>query len=204
MKSAIRNQIFNSLVLCQQNGVETIGLKAGNGAILTRLFLWTLFVLTNSVNSANGQHRIDEYKASNGVIYHVGDTIKLGHGSAKNGDFLWLQMAGWGAVASHDSNQGTDQHNIGRFYAGANVTIKKIKSYPWRGQQIIHFTIDGGNITNYDLRIEDAIASCEVAACNKQSDPDKYDKLAKLKGLLDSGAITQQEFDMEKKKILGD
>jgi hypothetical protein len=31
---------------------------------------------------------------------------------------------------------------------------------------------------------------------------DKYDKLAKLKKLLDDGAITQEEYDREKAKIL--
>lgn len=30
----------------------------------------------------------------------------------------------------------------------------------------------------------------------------KYDQLAKIKGLLDSGAISQEEFDSEKQKIL--
>lgn len=33
---------------------------------------------------------------------------------------------------------------------------------------------------------------------------DKYDELKKLKGLLDSGAITQSEYDAQKKKILGE
>ena len=31
---------------------------------------------------------------------------------------------------------------------------------------------------------------------------DKYDKIEKLKKLLDSNAITQEEYDLEKKKIL--
>jgi len=36
----------------------------------------------------------------------------------------------------------------------------------------------------------------------KQDSGDKYDKLSKLKALLDSGAITQEEYEIEKKKIL--
>jgi len=32
---------------------------------------------------------------------------------------------------------------------------------------------------------------------------DPYDELMKLKGLLDAGALTQQEFDAQKAKILG-
>jgi hypothetical protein len=34
--------------------------------------------------------------------------------------------------------------------------------------------------------------------------PDKYDRLSKLKALLDAGAITQQEYEAEKKKVLSE
>ena len=37
---------------------------------------------------------------------------------------------------------------------------------------------------------------------DKISDDDKYDKIEKIKKLLDSKAITQEEYDLEKKKIL--
>jgi hypothetical protein len=37
---------------------------------------------------------------------------------------------------------------------------------------------------------------------NDEKKEDKYDNLIKLKSLLDSGIITQEEFDSEKKKIL--
>lgn len=37
---------------------------------------------------------------------------------------------------------------------------------------------------------------------NQAAESDKYDKLAKLKSLLDSGAITESEYQSEKQKIL--
>lgn len=37
---------------------------------------------------------------------------------------------------------------------------------------------------------------------NNQPEPDKYDKLARLKQLLDSGAISEAEYNVEKQKIL--
>ncbi|MBS1504672.1 MAG: SHOCT domain-containing protein, partial [Bacteroidetes bacterium] len=60
------------------------------------------------------------------------------------------------------------------------------------------------------LWIEDAIASCEIVDCanNKgqttivQQSDDNLDKLKKLKALLDAGAITQAEYDSQKKKLL--
>jgi hypothetical protein len=39
---------------------------------------------------------------------------------------------------------------------------------------------------------------------NGEKDEDKYDKLIKLKRLLDEGVINKEEFDIEKKKILND
>ena len=168
----------------------------------------TLTTLTLLIAASTFGQKLKEYTASNGVTYSIGDTVKLGRGSAPNGDFLYLQMGGWAAAASYDSNQGSDQLNIGRNYAGLAVTIKKIRKYKFKGQEKVYFTVGGGNITNYNLIIEDAIATCEVADCNDGTEdqnseqPDKYERLKKLKELLDEGVITQEEFDAEKKKIL--
>lgn len=156
-----------------------------------------------------GQQNLTTYTASNGITYNIGDTVKLGRGSATNGDFLYLQLGGWAAVAGYDQTKGTDQNNIGRGYSGLAVTIKKIKKYKFKGQEKVYFIVGGGNISNYNLMIEDAIASCEVADCkeNKPTETkttDKYDKLKKLKELLDQGIITQEEYDKEKKKILNE
>lgn len=141
---------------------------------------------------------LPEYKASNGITYKPGDTVKLGRGSHPNGDFRYLQMGGLAA-------SGGDADNIGKHYSGMNVIIKKIKTQKMKGAEKVWFIVGAGNIVNYNLAIEDAIATCEVEAC-KGSQPaasvDKYDQLAKLKGLLDSGVITQEEYDKEKKKLL--
>lgn len=76
------------------------------------------------VSQAYGQKTIDRYTASNGITYKEGDQIKLGRGSATNGDFLYLQMGGWAAIASYDVNKSSDQNNIGRGYSGTAVTLK--------------------------------------------------------------------------------
>lgn len=47
-------------------------------------------------------------------------------------------------------------------------------------------------------------APTHTTIVKKQSpQPDKYDQLNKLKGLLDSGAITEEEYNIEKEKLLG-
>jgi hypothetical protein len=98
----------------------------------------------------------------------------------------------------------------GRAYNGLPVTIKKIRRFKSKNAEKVLFLVGGGNITNYTLDIENAIASCEIKDCiekvNKvevvRDAESKYDELKKLKELLDSGAITQNEFEKEKKKIL--
>lgn len=144
-----------------------------------------------------------EYKATNNVIYKIGDTIKLGMGSAINGDFLYLQMAGWAGAMNGGSS---DANNIGKKYANTNVIIKKIKSSKVRGAKKYRFIVGGGNITNYELLIEEAISSNEIRSDQsdiKSVNIDNLDQIEKLKKLFDSGAITQDEFNSKKKKLLG-
>lgn len=148
----------------------------------------------------------NDYQASNGIIYHIGDTVKLGRGSSPNGDFLYLQMGGFGAIMSYNSNKGSDQFNIGKGYANTAVVVKKIKEGKIKGIKKTYFVVGGGNITNYNLYIEDAIQTCEVKPCANTSEKSMgsvADELLKLKQLLDAGAITQAEYDAQKKKLLG-
>ncbi len=141
-----------------------------------------------------------EYKASNGITYHVKDTVKLGRGSNPNGSFNYLQLGGWSAVISGGYS------NIGKGYANTGVTIKSIKTGKMKGIEVTYFIVGGGNISNYMLQIEQAIQTCEVIPCTAQNNtnivPDKFDQLKKLKALFDSGAITQAEYDEQKKKLL--
>lgn len=156
-----------------------------------------------------------KYKASNGINYQIGDTIKLGRGSAQNGDFNYLQMGGmYNTLSALNGKYNDISSSIGRNYSGLNVVLKKIKRYKLKGAESIVFVVGGGNITNYNLMIEDAIATCEIADCIEKVQkvqivrdtiappPSKYDEIKKLKELLDIGAITQEEYDLEKKKIL--
>ena len=146
----------------------------------------------------NAQENLKEYTASNGITYKIGDRIKLGKGIGGQGTFVYLKMAGWMA--------GTDTQ-IGSAYAGLNVDLKKIKKYKFKGAEKIIFTVGGGNLTNYSLEIEEAISVCEIIDCNGKPvdtiiESDKYDKLNKLKILLDNGTLTKEEFEIEKKKLL--
>lgn len=155
-----------------------------------------ILLLLSSLNVFS--QKITEYNASNGVLYKVEDSIKLGRGSGENGNFVYFSTGGWAYAANGGETAGYLNHT----FAGTTVNIKKIKKV----QEKIVFIVGAGGVTNYNLIIEDAIATCEIENCNKNNtntqEPSKLDELKKLKELFDSGVLTQEEFDSEKKKIL--
>ncbi|NRT11542.1 SHOCT domain-containing protein [Flavobacterium sp. 14A] len=147
---------------------------------------------------ASAQNRIEEYTASNGITYKEGDSISLGRGSGIQGTFVYLKMAG---IMAGSATQ------IGSAYSGLNVIVKKIKKIKFKGAEKVYFTVGGGNITNYSLEIEEAIATCEIKECNSKetqivSQSSKFDELKKLKALFDDGVLTEEEYDIEKRKLL--
>jgi hypothetical protein len=151
--------------------------------------------------------KITSYKAVNGLTYNIGDTVKLGRGSAPNGSFNYMQMGGFGAFLAH-KQQRSDQTNIDKTFANTGTVIRKMKLSQINGTQKVTFVVDGSGPINFNLAIDDAIQSCEVIPCKNQSTTpaaktDVADEIAKLKKLLDSGALTQAEYDAQKKKLLG-
>lgn len=174
------------------------------------LLLATLFVAV--LFNAQKISKNETYSASNGITYKVGDTITLGKGSGINGHFEYLQMGGfYNAMAAMGGNYNQVAAGLDRNYSGFNVVLKKIKTVKdRRGTNKTYFVVGGGNITNYNLMIEDAIASCEIKDCNNvqkvevMSSETKYDKLKKIKELKDSGVLTEEEFQKEKEKIMNE
>lgn len=129
------------------------------------------------------------YKASNGVTYKIYDEVKLGKGSGGNGNFTFIQSS---------------THEMNRIYNNASLKIRSIKVFKTGDNEKILFEVRDRGI-KYDIAIEDAIDACEVLPCNpiQNSTGSVADELIKLKKLLDNGALTQAEFDAQKKKLLG-
>ena len=167
---------------------------------MKKAILITSLVLASFVLNAQN---ITEYKASNGITYHVKDTVKLGRGVGIDGIFLYLLPGGIESL--EDGAHSPDRMNIRKTFTNASVIIKKIKSKNIKGTIKYWSVVTGGYIYPFNLSIEEAIQTCEVLPCISESGKQSLsvaDEIKKLKALLDSGAITQSEYDSQKKKLL--
>ncbi len=145
------------------------------------------------------------YKATNGVTYHLNDTVRLGKGSASDGTFLYIQDRGIPTPLPGP----TPTHNLPKAFTNGGVIIKNIKKSKRNGIDKYVLVVDAGGIFRFSLYIDDAILACEVQPCQTaatkaQSPTYVADEIKKLKDLLDAGTITQAEFDAQKKKLLGE
>lgn len=141
-----------------------------------------------------------QYKASNGVTYHLGDTVKLGRGSKTDGTFLYFEDHGL-----IPNPRGV--RNLPKEFANVGAVIKNIKTMRINGIEKYVFSVNPGGPMRYTVFIDDAIAACEVKPCIEAGGATSVmsvaDEIKKLKDLLDSKAITQAEYDAQKKKLLG-
>ena len=140
-----------------------------------------------------------EYKASNGITYHIGDTVCLGRGTKPDGSFLYLEDHG--IIPNPRSVR-----NLPKEFANVGAVIKSMRKMTINGVDKYMFSINPGGPIRYQVFIEDAIAACEVKPCasteNTKPVASVADEIKKLKELYDSGAITKAEYDTQKKKLL--
>jgi hypothetical protein len=144
--------------------------------------------------------KLTEYKATNGVTYHINDTVRLGKGSGSDGSFLYLEERGI-------PGPGNRSRSLPKQFTNGGVVIKSIRKDNLSGAAKYLFVVFPGGLFNYSLYIDDAILACEVVPCAQSAAKQVgsvADEIKKLKQLLDSGALTQAEFDAQKKKLLGE
>jgi hypothetical protein len=143
--------------------------------------------------------QITEYKASNGVTYHLNDTVRLGRGTKADGSFLYLEDRG--IIPNPRSVR-----SLPKEFANGAAVIKNIRKTSISGVDKYLFSVNPGGPMRYSVFIDDAIAVCEVKPCASTDSPKSAgsiaDEIKKLKSLLDSGAITKAEYDAQKKKLL--
>ena len=167
-----------------------------------------LFILCILISCAGFAQDLTSYKAANGKTYKIGDTVKVAMGSMPDGNFKYVQVS---PLLPTPPSRNSNSLSARRDFANAITTIRKIKkSAQLSGSEKIVFNVKVRGLVTYDIWIEEAIAACEVTPCADSTKPATYtigqgsvaDELLKLKKLQEAGAITQAEFDAQKKKLL--
>jgi hypothetical protein len=124
----------------------------------------------------------------------VGDLIELQEGSTEKGQFKFVQLL-------NNFNEPIQQ-------ATSKNAFSKQKILFFKTQDGVYYAFT----KFYCINIEPATKANEIKCASikrlkpdkkkNEEDSSKFEKIRELKKLLDEGAITQEEFENEKKKIL--
>lgn len=124
--------------------------------------------------------------------FYVDDKLKLGTGQNTNGEFRYVYYLN------------SFNEPIKKAGTRANHFEDKIKFFKYvQGKYYVYTKL-------FLIEIEDALISKEVASkYNYETKPETKtisvaDELKKFKELLDAGAITKEEYEQQKKKLLGE
>lgn len=168
------------------------------------IFVFIPLVILTCVKQTKAQ---DQYTASNGITYRLGDVVKVGYGSGYDGSF---QFVYWGEAVMGNP--------IGRV-SFRRATLKEIKSTApsFKNRLETIFVLKGDDLATYSVQIERAIYSCEVEPCSPSESVGRIprgddrrppiipitvtDELAKLKQLRNRNAIDVFEYNEQKEKM---
>lgn len=151
--------------------------------------------------------------AFTGTKYQVGEKIKVGTGSMDNGDFKFIRRSATSMQAYNGKRR--DLVNAANALPRNRSQLSyKIIRIDKRGRDRLGYVyypiIDDGWATRYEIDLENAIKAGEIIDENYNKNINttnnekntKTDELKKLFELKQTGALTEEEYQTEKAKIL--
>ena len=161
----------------------------------------------------------------NGYVTNVGFTVKpgdeliLGKGTLPNKFFAFVYQSPTGYF-SETSLDASNRKSLISTFAGKKVKVKRLTSYGTKrtGFNVVA-VVGAGDIVNYWIELDQAIEAGEIIVpepfaskldINKKNTPvivqqsssSVADEIKKLKELYDSGVLTKEEYEGQKKKLL--
>jgi hypothetical protein len=136
----------------------------------------------------------EPFKATNGVIFKVGDTLKLSTGKAVNGDFMAVKyLNNFNAPIRNADNRMNNRDQVILYFK--NDGKEEFKScYAFSK----YCMIDINNAIHYNELVTKSLNTEE-----KQGPLSSIaDELAKFKKLYDEGVLTKDEFEKQKNRLL--
>lgn len=140
-----------------------------------------------------------------GTKVDEGDTLHIGTGSNPNGNFKFI-------VIPINVLAGVPETPLHKQFANTHIVVKFLKKYESKRVGEKYFAVINPGGFNHMVDLQPAIEAGELLGVNQhrfmketaQNKPvSTADELLKYKQLLDAGAITQEEYDKQKKKLLG-
>lgn len=183
--------------------------KIVNGLVLFVAFLLPVLGCTQDRTPDTLRH------AASGFLFEEGTKLKLGQGTMPDGSFKYIRINSASLMSYNSSiqNAANSANALPPSFGGKNAEVARLEL---RGTKKIGFSpyaiLKLGMPMRYECDIDNAIAAGELiipgydpkgASAPKASPTSIADELKKLKELLDAGAITKEEYDAMKKKLIG-
>lgn len=150
--------------------------------------------------------------AVSGWVIKKGDTIQIGRGTMPDKAFAFLYENPGAMTARIGPDGSIIKSYLPTRYANSRLVVKDLGMIGGRKTGFTMVAIVGAGLAvRYYVEIENAIEAGEIvppsqfrrnAPSNPVQTVSVADELLKYKQLLDSGAITQEEYDTQKKKLL--
>jgi hypothetical protein len=163
----------------------------------------------------------DTLYTSSGFNIAKGQKIKIGTGSMPDGNFKYIRINSASFFAYntmsnniHNPNEANYANSLNRSESGHQLTVVKLEKRGDENRDYVYYVVCKG-LPRYEIDIENAINAGEViiplseksASVHMPGDDilyiSKADELAKFKKLLDQGVLTEEEYIVQKKKLLG-
>lgn len=173
-----------------------------------------LLLLGLSLSAFSQSIKEDTLYTSQGLKIAKGQMMQLGAGTMPDGSFKYIRVSRYSLLRTQPwykdfpNNRGIAEANaLPSDQAGLKYKVYSVEDIGNNKRGHVYYALIGiTKIMKYEVDVENAIKSGEIVLPGYNPSAGTTvsvaDELLKLKQLLDNGAISQAEFDTQKKKML--